>query len=536
MPSSKNVVPFWYPLRHRVYRNLWLASLTSNTGIFVHSVVAGWLMTQLTNSPLLVSLVQAATALPIFLLGLPAGALADIVDRRRYLLAIQAWMVVVSILLCAFTLFHWMGEAILLALIFSVGAGAAMMLPAWAATVPSLVPREELPLAAALNNVGMNGARAIGPAVGGFVMAQAGAGAAFLVAAMAFAMVLTVLFRWRHVQEKSALPAEPFFDAMHAGLRFVAHSPRVRAALVRSASFVFFAAAPWALLPLIVRYRLHAEVHVYGVMLGLVGVGALIGAFVLPHVRARWSNNTLVRAATGMYALIAALLAWVPSVYVVGAAALVFGAIWISVVSSLQTAAQLYAPPWVKARTLAIFSVVFQGSLALGSVAWGWLTDHTNLSVALTAAALGAVAAAVLTRSYRLVHSDPKSVTPSHYLAPPTVAPEYGDIAEKDRAPVLVMVQYQVERRYEADFRKVMGVVARSRKRSGALRWGLFEDIEQPGRWVESFVCKSWMEHLRQSERTMETDRMREETIRSYLVPGTEPRISRCLTQYPLHE
>lgn len=529
---SRNIVPFWYPLRHRVYRKLWLASLISNTGIFVHSVAAGWLMTQLTSSTLLVSLVQAATALPIFLLGLPAGTLADIVDRRYYLLAIQAWMIMVSILLCVFTLSHWMSASLLLALMFSVGAGAAMMLPAWAAAVPSLVPREELPLAAALNNVGMNGARAIGPAIGGAVMAQEGPGPAFLVATIAFAVVLTVLLCWRYSQEKSRLPAEPFLDALRAGLRFAAHSPRVRTALVRSASFVFFAAAPWALLPIVVRYRLHAEVRTYGIMLAAIGVGALIGAFVLPHVRARWSNNVLMRAATVIYAFIGVLLAWVPDVYVVGAAALAFGAIWTSVVSSLQTAAQLYAPPWVKARTLAIFSVVFQGSLALGSAAWGWLADYASLPVTLTVAAAGALAAAVLTRSCRLVDSDPKSVTPSYHLAPPMVAPEHGDISRKDPIPVLVIVQYQVDPRYVEDFREVMSIVARSRKRSGATRWSLFEDVERPGQWAEFFLCASWMDYLRQNERMMETDRMREEKICSCLVPGTAPQIRRYFGQH----
>lgn len=531
-PPSKKIAPFWHPLRHRVYRRLWLASLASNTGIFVHGVVAGWLMTRLTSSTLLVSLVQAATALPVFLLGLPAGALADSVDRRRYLLAMQAWMIVVSLLLCAFTMSGWMSASLLLALMFAVGAGAAMMLPAWAATVPSLVPREELPLAAALNNVGMNGARAIGPAVGGAVMAQAGAGPAFLLAAAAFAVVLAVLLRWRHVQEKSRLPAEPFPDALRAGLRFAAHSPRVRAALVRSTSFVFFAAAPWALLPMVVRYRLHAEVRTYGILLAAVGAGAVLGAFVLPHARARWSNNVLVRAATALYALIAVVLAWVPDVYAAGAAALFFGAIWTCVVSSLQTAAQLYAPPWVKARTLAIFSVVFQGSLALGSAAWGWLADHAGLPAALSTAGAGAVAAAVLTRSWRLVDSDPKSVTPSCHLAPPVVAPEHGDIARKAPIPVLVTVQYQVEARCVEDFREVMRIVARSRKRNGAMQWSLFEDAEQPGRWLECFSCASWTDYLRQNERMMETDRMREEKILGCLTPGTAPRISRYLGQH----
>lgn len=507
--------------------------MVSNTGIFVHSVAAGWLMTQLTSSPLMVALVQAATALPVFLLGLPAGALSDIVDRRRYLLGVQLWMAAISVLLAVLTIFQVMGAWTLLALTFAVGAGTAMMLPTWAATVPSLVPRDELPQSTALNSVGMNGARAIGPAIGGFVIVLAGPGSAFLTAAIGFCAVLAALFYWRYTQERSALPSERFVSAMRAGLRFAAQSPRVKAALVRSASFVFFAAAPWALLPLLVRERLQAGGHVYGILLALIGVGALIGAFILPYVRARWSSNSLVRGATGLFALTGALFAWGTNAYIVGVAALVFGGIWISVVSSLQLAAQTYAPAWVKARTLAVFSVVFQGSLALGSVAWGWLAVHAGLPVALTVATAGAVVAAVITRSYRIVPSDPKSVTPSRHVPPPAVAPEYSELVTSGRAPVMVTVQYQVQREHVADFRKVMEVVARSRRRSGASKWGLFEDVEHPGKWVEFFLCESWLEHLRQAERTTETDRLREEKIRGYLIEGTAPKIRRCLAHQP---
>jgi MFS family permease len=519
------VPPFWLPLRHRIYRNLWLALLIANLGVLVHSVAAGWLMTQLTSSPLLVSLIQAATALPIFLFGLPAGALADIVDRRRYLLGIQIWLVVVSVLLGVLTMTHLASELTLLVLTFALGIGTAMMLPAWAATVPALVPSDELPQAAALSSVGMNSARLIGPAIGGALVMLVGSGPTFFVAAIAFCVVGLVLFRWRYEHEKSALPSERFFGALRTGFRYASQSPRLRAALVRSASFVTFAAAPWALLPLIVRTRLNADADVYGVMLALVGLGALIGAFFLPRIRARWSNNTLVRTATVAYAVVGLAIAWAPNVYGIGAAMLIFGSLWISVMSSIQVAAQTYAPSWVKARALSIFQVVLNGAMALGSVGWGWLATHAGLPAALSVAAVGALVAVFLTRHFELAPSDPRTVTPSRHLPAPMVAPEHGDLVEKDPGPVLVTVQYKVNPLHLEEFRKVMEIVERSRRRGGAFTWGLFEDVEQPGAWIEFFLVESWVEHLRQHERITESDRLRSETIRSYLMEGTAPQV-----------
>ncbi|WP_188898745.1 MFS transporter [Caldovatus sediminis] len=500
------------PLRHPTFRMLWMASLASNVGLWVQNTGAGWLMTSLAPSPLMVSLVQAATMLPVFLFALPAGALADILDRRLYLIAAQGWITLVALLLAALTATGGLGPWGLIALTFAIGVGQAANFPAWAATTPELVPREDLVGAIALNGIGFNLARAVGPALGGFVIAALGVAAAFALNAVTFLALIAALLAWRRPRPSAVLPKEHFLGAMRAGVRFVAASPPMHAAILRACAFFFFTAAVWALLPLVVRERLGLGPDAFGLMLAAMGLGSVATGFVLPRIGARLrERGRTVFAASLLSGAAVALLGlathWVPAAL----AMVVFGAAWIGAASTLQTAAQLASPAWVRARAIGIYQLSFFGALALGSVLWGWVGSAFGLPLALGAAGVLGAAAAVAVRGWRL---DPAPAAGgSDALAVPMPRPEDADaelarlLAAGRSGRVLEVVRYRIDPADRAAFLRAMAEVRRVRQRGGALLWRLYEDIAHPERWVELWAVESWTEHLREADRMTEEDR-----------------------------
>jgi predicted MFS family arabinose efflux permease len=508
----------WTPLRHKVFRMLWIASVVSNIGSWMHEVGAGWLMTSLAPSPLMVALVQAATTAPVFLLALPAGALADIVDRRRYLIASQVWMMIIAATLGILTLSGLTTAPILLFFTFALGIGTAMMMPAWGAITPELVQRGELQAAISLNTMGMNVARSIGPALAGVIVAVAGPGAVFILNAISFLAVIAALKTWQRPPSVSELPAERVFGAVRAGLRYARHSPELRAVLTRAAAFFVFASGSWALLPLIVRQQLNSGPGIYGLFLACMGIGAIAGALLLPYVHARISRDQTVAGATGLYSMAMLALAHSANVYAAGVAMLLTGAAWISVVSSIMTAAQTALPAWVRARGLALFWVVFMGGMAAGSALWGQAASWVGIPYALTAAAVGALIGIGATWRYRIGQHDVQDLSPSLYWPTPMTTDEL----EADRGPVMVTVEYWIDPARLAEFTTVMHQTRRLRRRDGAFMWELFGDIEHPGRMVECFMVESWHEHLRQHERATVADRETIEKTRSFHL-GSEP-------------
>src|SRR3569623_650555 len=348
----------WAPLQHRVFRMLWFASIISNIGSWMHEVGAGWLMTSLAPTPLMVALVQAATTAPVFLLAIPAGALADIVDRRRHLIVAQTWMMITASVLGVLTLAGWITAPLLLLLTFSLGVGTAMTMPAWGAIVPELITRPQLPAAIALNSVGMNISRTVGPALAGVIVAATGPGAVFCLNALSFLAVLLALRSWQRPPRKSDLPAERQIGAIRAGLRYARHSPELRAVLTRGIGFFVFASASWALLPLIVRQELASGPGTYGAFLACLGIGAVCGALLLPRLHGRITRDKLVAGATVLYAIAMLALAHSGNVQAAGFAMLLIGLAWISVVSSLMTATQPALPSGVRARPRAVLGGV----------------------------------------------------------------------------------------------------------------------------------------------------------------------------------
>jgi MFS family permease len=493
----------WSPLRRPVFRALWIAGLASNLGTWVQNVGAAWLMTSLAPEPFVVALVQAASNLPFFLLAIPAGALADVVDRRRLALVALAWLSASSALLAGLSFAGAIGPAALLALTFAIGVGSALLAPAFAAIVPELVPREEIEPAVSLGGISINAARAVGPALGGFVVAAAGTGATFALNAASFLAVMAVLARWRREPPERTLPPEELIGAMRAGMRYVRHSPRLRTVLLRTGAFALPASAIWALLPLYARDQLSLGPTGYGMLLGFFGVGAVGGGLMLHRTR-RWLGiEGLATGAALAFAASHLVLASVHALAPVALALFVAGGAWTSLLSTLSAAAQMAIPSWVRARALATHMLVIFGGLAVGSAAWGALAGWVGVPRTFAFAALAVAIGRLATWRRRLSEGAGSDLAPAPRWPDPLLVRSF----EPGRGPALVTVEYEIDPAEAEAFAHAMGRLGAIRLRDGAIRWGLWGDVEQPGRVLESFVVESWLEHLRQHERITAADR-----------------------------
>lgn len=393
---------------------MWIASVASNVGTWMQTVAAAWLMTKLATSPLPVALVQTATTLPVFLISLPAGALADLVDRRRWLIFTQTLMLAIAAVLGALDLAGAIGPWSLLLLTFALGAASAMNGPAWSATVPELVPREELPAAVALNSVGWNIARAIGPALGGLVMAASSAGVVFLLNAISFLGVIVVLLQWRYTRHAFDRSDWRMRHALNQGVEYIRSEPVYHAVLIRAGLFAFAGSALWALLPVVASAELHMTSTGYGLLLGCLGGGSVAGAAVLTPLRARYSPDRLVGGGILLFAVATLGLALIHRFTPVAAAMVAGGMAWITIMSTFNVCAQMAPPMLMRARALAFYILVFQGSLAIGSSAWGAAAGHWSVRGSLEAAALMMVAGLAVAGALRL---EPKIVEDKEYAA-----------------------------------------------------------------------------------------------------------------------
>ncbi|MBV9125869.1 MAG: MFS transporter, partial [Planctomycetes bacterium] len=493
----------WEPLRQPLFLALWGAAIASNVGTWMQEVGQAWLMTSLAPTPLMVALLQTVESFPMFLLALPAGAVADVVDRRRLLLFTQTWMLAAATGLGVATLLKFTTPNLLLVFVGALGVGAALNMPAWQAIIPELVPRPQLPAAVTLNSAGFNIARAVGPALGGFVVAVTSPGIAFLINAASFLAVILVLYRWRRSATTSTLPAERVLGAVRAGLRYVRHAPPLRAVLMRTALFTGGASALWATLPLVARKDLGLEAIGYGVLLGCLGGGAVLATGLLPRLRRHVSSDLVVVGATMLFAAATAALAWVRVLGVLCAAMVLGGMAWMAAMSTFMVAAQVAVPAWVRARALAVYLLVFMGGMAAGSALWGAVAEQTTIPDALVAAALGLLIGLPATLRYRLENGEDLDLTPSqHWPGHSTLVTTPG----AEDGPVLVMIEYRIDPKKATEFAQAMQAVRLLRRRDGAARWGLFHDMENPSRYLETFVVESWAEHLRQHERVTRAD------------------------------
>ncbi len=510
------------PLTYQLFRWLWIASIASNVGTWMQNVGAAWLMTSLGPTALQVALVQTATNLPVFLLGVPAGAMADLFDRRKLLIVSQGWMLGAAGVLGALTLAHETGPWMLLLLTFAMGLGATMNGPAWQAIMPELVPRSDLPAAIALNSVGFNLARAVGPALGGLVVSIVSPGAAFLLNAVSFVGVMIVLYLWPRPPARPPANPESVGSAIWAGFRYVRFAPEMHAVLIRSGVFIISASALWSILPLVAKVELHSESSGYGVLLGCLGVGSILGAMLLTRLRRMLSSEALVTGSIALFGLVNIALAYLASFWIVAVALLMGGMAWMAVNSTLNTVAQTTLPAWVRARALGVYLLVFQGAMALGSVIWGEVANRLGLRQTLLMAGIALLAGAGGTLRLRFASSAEVDTTPSQHWP----EPQYSVPPEPQHGPVLVTVEYLIQPEDYVAFAEAMTAVERIRRRDGALQWGLFQDAAMPGRFLESFLVESWAEHLRQHERFTVSDQVYEERARAYHLGPGRPQVT----------
>ncbi len=526
----------WAPLRRPLFRNRLLASVIFNTGGWMEDTAGTWLMTALTSSPLLIALMQTAATLPVLLFGLPAGAMADIFDRRRLLLFWGWWLLVAAGVLSVVTLAGWTAAWSLLVLTFLLSVGSAMNGPTWQAIVPELVPREELPDAIALNSAAFNLARAVGPAVGGLAVAAFasvwfGAGVVFLIDSLSFIAVLVLIYSWRRTPlYRSALPAERVLGSMRSGLRYVHFEPAVQAILVRAFVQTFCVSGMWALLAVVAKQSLHHGAMGYGILNGCIGLGAVFGAMLMPRLRRRFSADGIVCGATVAFTATLLGMAWARHWLLLVPALVLGGMAWTSTASSFNIAVQLSVPAWVQARALGMYQMVFQGGLALGSAFWGALAERTGTAAALSLAAAVLLGGLPFTRRYSVgsgvgVDHSPGSLASALTPAAPQIVIE----PNPEAGPVLIMVTFRINPARAAEFIEAAHELGRVRRRNGAAWWSLFSDPFDATHYVETYVLESWLARERQLERFTVADRTLRNHVFSFHLDATPPTVSRLL-------
>jgi MFS family permease len=513
------------PLRHRIFTLIWLATIVSNIGGWMSSAASAWLMTSLDSSPLIVSMVQVAASLPLFLFAIPAGALSDIIDRRRFLLVGESAIMLISLVFAVLVSRGLIAPVNLLLITFTSSTASAATAPAWQAVVNRLVPKADLAAAVALNSTGINISRAIGPALGGLFIILYGIAVPFWIDAFSNAGVIACLWWWRVAPTTTRLAPEHFGGAIRTGLRHARNNRHLRSTLMRTVGFLLFASAYWALLPLVARDRVAGSAALYGILLGAIGAGAVLGALLLPRVKARWGADRLLNlAALGTAAATLLFASAHDSLVAIGASVLA-GVCWIAALSSLNVSAQVALPEWVRGRGLAVFVTVQFGSMSLGSALWGELATIIGLPRTLWMAALGTLIAVPLTWRWKLQTGAAFDFSPSMHWPAPITAHE----VDPDRGPVLVTIEYHIDPANRAAFLHALNQHAHERRRDGAYHWHVFDDPAQDGRMIETFMTDSWIEHERLHERVTKTDRLQEQEVLRFQIGGARPKTTHLI-------
>jgi predicted MFS family arabinose efflux permease len=491
----------------------------------MYSAAAGWFMITLTTDPLMVSLVQVANSLPVLIFAFPAGALADVVDKRKFLIFAETSTTLLSTLFAFLVWRGLVGPQTLLLFVFIIGAAGALTAAPWQAVVPELVPKEHLAPAVALNSLGVNVSRAVGSALGGVLIAALGVSAPFWANGASNAGVIGALLWWRPAPRSPPhLPAERLGSAMRTGFRHARHNPRLRATLIRATAFFTFASAYWALLPLVTRERIVGGAELYGILLGVIGLGAILGALALRRMRARLGNDRTVAVASIGTALAIVLFGLARRADVALLASFIAGASWVTALATLNLSAQVALPDWVRGRGLAIYIMVFFGAMSVGSALWGQLAAWVGLINAHWIAAATMLLAIALTWRWKLQHSVIVDLTPSRHWPMPQAL----RLQDASDGPVMVTVEYHVAQENRSAFLLAMDHLSHGRRRDGAYAWAIFEDAAYPGRMLETFYFESWAEHLRQHERVTKADRELQQAIRQ-LAQG-EPAVTHFIS------
>ena len=515
------------PLRTPVFRLLWTTWLMANVCMWMSDVASAWMMTTLTTSPIWVALVQTASTLPVFLLGIPSGALADILDRRRWLVATQLWLAGTAIVLCGAIALDLINAPLLLALTFANGIGLALRWPVFSAIVPELVTRPLLPAAMGLNGIAMNASRIIGPLLAGALIASAGTVWVFVLNALLSLASGFVVLRWRREQRPQPLGRERLVSAMRVGVQFVRQSPRMRAVLVRVAVSFLHSSAVMALLPLIARGLEGGDAGTFTVLLASMGAGAIAAVLGLPRLRQRWTRDQLVLRGTLLLSLSTVAVALAPNVWVAVPGTFLCGSAWITVANSLSVSAQLSLPDWVRARGMAMYQMGIMGASAGGAALWGQVATMSSLPVSLLIASVSGTVAMALVLRYVTDGPGEDDLSPARAgwaAGPPQEAPA-------ESGHVVVTVEYLIDPARARAFHVVMRQTRRARLSQGAIAWELLHDVSRPERYVEQVVDESWTEHLRRFNRATAADLALRERRLAFHVGDGPPVITRYVVQ-----
>jgi MFS family permease len=517
----------WSPLRNQTFGRLWFASLASYLALWMHSVAGAWLMTSLTSSALLVALMQTAISLPMCLLSLPSGVLGDLLDRRRLILFTQGLMLVASALLAVLTLLGAIGPAGLLCLTFLLGTGMALNAPAWQSSMCEAIDRTELPQALTLIGIAYNIARAVGPAVAGGIQTTSGPWLVFVVNAAAYAWVVMVAWRWRAASVRPQLPPERLISAMRVGISYAVHTAEVRAPLIRTAAFMLPASSLWALLPVVGQGRLGTSAAGFGLLIGSLGVGAILGGLTMHWLRERVAVETQIATATLCYALTLALSAVLTDVHTLCPALILGGAAWSVALTSLGSALLTCVPMWVRSRTIGLSMLASQGFMAGGAALWGAIANHGGTGLALALASALMVLLLAWARRYRVVFGEESDVT----LSPAEVQPALSGSVPAEAGPVAVEIRYRIDPRRREAFLQASEPVGKLRRRNGARIWRMYRDLADESLFVERFVVDSWVDYQRQLARSTVTDHEHEERVKAFLQAGAQLEVSHYLAE-----
>jgi MFS family permease len=516
-PSTDSITPAitsgFAPLRIPLFRDRWIASTISSVGTWMQDTAGTWLMTALTTSPLLIALMQTAASLPVLLFGLLAGATADIFDRRKLLIFWQAWMLIAVAILAVLTFLGHISPWSLLAFTALLNVGSALNNPAWQAIVPELVPRELIPDTVSLNAASNNLARAVGPALGGLMVAafqttHTGAGSVFALNALSFAGVIWVLVNWKRTPLfKSALPSERISGSIRGGLRYVRNSPPLQASLIRAFTYCFFVSAIWSLLAVVAHRDLHQGALGYGILNGALGIGELVAATQLPRLRRRFSPDSILFVATLYQAFTLAMLAFVHTPWAIIPVLIISGSAWTSSMSSINTSVQLAVPPWITARALGTYLMTFQGGMALGSVLWGFIAEHAQTPASLATASAGLLLTLPLVHRYKILQGPTPDFTPYQFKRPaPELVGTSPNAPDPNEGPVRISIEYRIPLESYTLFTQLIHELKAVRLRDGAIRWGIYRDADDPTHLNETFLMESWLDYLRSRERTTADD------------------------------
>lgn len=514
---------WWAPFQYKVFRMLWIVWLGANSCMWMNDVAASWMMTSLTTSPTLIALVQTASNIPVFLLGLPSGALADILNRKRYFMATQIWLAINAAILCVSSFLGLLNAPTLLFLTFLNGIGLAMRWPVFSAIVPDLVPKNHLQSALALNGIAMNASRIIGPLIAGALIASAGTEYVFALNMVISLASTYVIYKWKYQAHVSALPVERFFGAMRLGFQYVRESNRMRAVLIRVFLFFVQSSALLALLPVIAKDHFQGNAGTFTIMLSSLGLGAIISASQLPWLRARWDRNQLAFSGAIIQAICSVGVVLSPNIWIAAPLVVLTGMAWINVANSLSIAAQFALPGWVRARGMSFYQMGLMGGSAMGAALWGKVASLTDVTIAVIAGSIFGIIATLLTRHLKLEGGFEVDLTPVCPMEHPTPS----RFIDPSEGPVMISIEYQIDRNHIGAFTRVMQKARSARLRQGAISWSLFEDAESAGKMIEYFAFETWADYLRRFDRFTTTDlHMQEERLKFHIGEST-PKVTR---------